>query len=221
MKIDLVVWDWNGTLLADTQACIDAGNQLIEHFGGTPMERKRYVQEFDFPVIDFLCAQGCDREEFLKPESAKVFHHYYEPRAAKCRTRRGTRETLYQLKDRSIDSVILSNHLTHAIMGQLKRLHLTDYFNEVLGNHDCGTVAKGKNKVERIVGYLSRNSNSPSNTVIVGDSPEDIEVGKELGMTTVGILDGYFYNPRLKATNPDYLISNVSQVLGIIDELSS
>jgi phosphoglycolate phosphatase len=218
--IELAVFDWNGTLFADSQACVDSGNDLIRHFGGQPISKGRYIKEFDFPVVDFLCAQGCDREALLKPESAEVFHHYYEPRAAKCRTRRGTRYTLNQLKDRSIDSVILSNHMTHAIVKQLERLHLTDYFDEVLGNGDYHAVSKGKNKVERIVGYMARKDHNPKNAFIVGDSPEDIEVGKELGIVTVGITDGYFYNPRLRASNPDYLVSTVAQVMGVVDELS-
>ncbi|MBS3050704.1 MAG: hypothetical protein J4400_00960 [Candidatus Aenigmarchaeota archaeon] len=51
--IRLVAWDWNGTLLADTQACMDAGNHVIRAYGGVPLPRGRYAAEFDFPSVEF------------------------------------------------------------------------------------------------------------------------------------------------------------------------
>jgi len=217
--IKLAIFDWNGTLLADTQACIDAGNEEIEAFGGKPLPRKEYIDTFDFPVVDFMVAQGCDREELLKPEVAEVFHTFYEPRALKCRTRRGAREILQWLKSNSIDSVILSNHIESAIEVQLERLGLVEYFKEILGNKRYTDTHTGNNKVQRMVNFLERTGYSSEQAIIVGDSPEDIGVGKRFGMKTVGITDGYFSTPRLRASNPDHLITSIYQVRDIVENL--
>ena len=215
--VELVTFDWNGTLLADTQTCMDAGNHVIETFGGTPVPRKRYTEVFDFPAIDFYCAQGCDREVLLAPESPCVFHDFYEPRASKCRTRRGAREVLGLLNDKDIDSVILSNHIQDAIITQLQRLGIEGYIAEVLANTDLIDSQSGKNKIERMVDYLSRTNHDPANAVIVGDSPEDIGIGKTLGMGTIAITDGYFSTSRLRASNPDYIISNLTDIIHILE----
>jgi len=215
--IKLVTFDWNGTLLADTQACMDAGNHVIKTFGGKPLPKNEYKRVFDFPTLEFYCNQGADREALIANDYAGVFHEYYEPRASKCHTRRGAREVLSWLDDKSIDSVILSNHIKDAIIQQLQRLSIKEYFAEVLGNEDAKSTASGKNKIQRIHNYLSQTNYDPKESIIIGDSPEDIGIGKELGMQTIAITDGYFSTSRLRASNPDHIISNLAQMIYIIE----
>ena len=215
--IQLVTWDWNGTLLADTQTCMDSGNHVIETFGGNPLPRNTYNQVFDFPTLEFYCSQGADRNAMIAGDFAGVFHEHYEPRASKCRTRKGVRKVLNWLDEKSIDSVILSNHIQDAIIQQLQRLGIEEYFAKVLANEDKKATASGNNKIHRIQDYLSQRGYNLSQTVIVGDSSEDIGIGKELGMRTVGITDGYFSTPRLRASKPDYLISNIAQLIEIFE----
>ena len=116
------------------------------------------------------------------------------------------REVLAWLRERSVPSAILSNHMTEAIAAQLERLDLTKYFGQILANTELGATVSGNNKIERMRDYLAGTQFDPSGTIIVGDSPEDIEIGKTLGMRTVAIGDGYFSTPRLRASKPDYLI---------------
>jgi len=213
--VQLVTWDWNGTLLADTQMLIDASNHLIETYGGTRISRKQYVAEFDFPVIDFYVNQGC-RKAVGGRKAAKLFHKSYEKKATRAHTRRGARKVLDWLKSNSIDSVILSNHMQEAITTQLQRLNLQEYFGEVLANTDIADTQYGKNKIERIIDYISRTTYNPADGIIVGDSPEDIGIGKELGMETIALTDGYFSTPKLRASKPDHLISNLTEMIGIL-----
>ena len=215
--IKLVVWDWNGTLFADTEACVAAGNHKMKTFGGRQLSRSQYVLNFSFPALDFYCANGCDRESVCRPEAAKVFHDFYEPRASKCRTRRGARETLRWLDDQGVESLILSNHITEAIKRQLSRLNLSSYLSDVLGNRDLHATQVGNNKVNRMRDYLQRTRYRPKEALIVGDSPEDVGIGKELGMRTAAIKHGYFSTSRLRASQPDYLIGCLSEVRNIVD----
>lgn len=212
MKTKLVVWDWNGTLLADTRVCIDAGNRVITAFGGEPLPNEEYVRRFSFPVLEFYASCGADRERMLSGNYSQVFHDFYKREAVNCRTRKGVRTTLDWLREHSIDSVILSNHLRAEIVDPLKRLGIEDYFEAVLAHQDTESTAIGNNKVGRIKEYLARGSYSPSEILIVGDSPEDVNIGKEVGAKTIGITRGYFSLDRLKASRPDYLINKVAYV---------
>lgn len=216
--IELVTLDYNGTMVADTQVCIDIGNHLIETFGGKPLPRKEYIRKFDFPSLEFYCRQGADREAMLAGGYAEAFQEFYEPRASKCRTRRGMRKLLNWLSNNSVDSIILSNHIRHNIIKQLKRLGIEGFFAEVLANESAASAASGKNKVQRLHDYLAESRYNPSQAAIIGDSPEDIGIGKELGMMTIGITDGYFHISRLRASRPDHIVSNLVQVIGIIKD---
>ena len=50
---DLLVFDWNGTVLADTGVVVAAANDQIEFAGGTPLARDEMLQRFYFPVLNF------------------------------------------------------------------------------------------------------------------------------------------------------------------------
>lgn len=214
--IKLVVWDWNGTILADTQLCVDAGNHVIETFGGKGQSREEYKRQFNFPVIDFYARCGADKERMLAGNFSQIFHDYYKQKVSSCRTRRGARVVLNWLQHQSIDLLILSNHLQPDIFDQLQRLGLQSYFKEVLAHQDTGSTAAGNNKVGRIKEYLTHTNYSSSEIAVVGDSPEDIGIGKEIGAKTIGITDGYFSLDRLNEAKPDYLITQLNQVIGIV-----
>ncbi|MBT4804993.1 HAD family hydrolase [Candidatus Woesearchaeota archaeon] len=218
--IDLVVWDWNGTVLADTELTVEASNHQIKTFGGNPLTRKEFIKRIYFPITDFLVDQGCDPKLLNNPAFAKTFHQYYEARADKCRTRKGVREVLKYNNTHKIDSLVLSNHVSSEIERQLDRRDLSEYFNAVLAHDNCVETSQGNNKVHRFERYLSETRQDPHNTLIIGDAPEDVGIGKEFGMVTVALTDGFYPTHQLKASNPDYLISNVSRLVDILEEQS-
>jgi len=50
-------------------------------------------------------------------------------------------------------------------------------------------------------------------TAYVGDSPEDIEMGKRANMFTVGVRSDYPTSWKLKSHNPDIFIESLSELL--------
>jgi len=50
-------------------------------------------------------------------------------------------------------------------------------------------------------------------TAYVGDSPEDIEMGKRANMFTVGVRSDYPTSWKLKNENPDILIESLGELL--------
>jgi phosphoglycolate phosphatase len=61
-----VVWDWNGTLLDDVDACVDSINSLLRERAMPTIARDHYLEHFGFPVRDFYVHLGfdLDREDF-------------------------------------------------------------------------------------------------------------------------------------------------------------
>ena len=216
--IRFVVKDWNGTLLADTQAVVNAGNNVIVKYGGRLVLRAQYTEEFSFPALNYYLAQGCDRGRLTQDVFVREFYVLYNKFAAACRTRRGTRQLLSWERERSIGSVILSNHECSDIALHLERLGLKDYFDHILGNSTLADSIAGNTKTGRMASYLDEYGIDPTEAVIVGDSPEEVEIGKRFGMKTIAITGGNFSTSRLRATGPDYLINSLHAVVRIIDK---
>lgn len=219
---NLVVFDWNGTLLADTAACMHADNHVLETFGGKKVTLNEYRDTIIIPAIQFYTQHGCSEEELRKDSArlGKVFHESYEPRVAQCRTRRGVRNILSWLQEHEIESIILSNHTVEGITMQLERLKIAKYVKDVLANSALDSSMKGRNKKEKLEVYLSNHQKNPDNALIIGDSPEETEIGRHLGLTTVAITGGYYSEQRLRKVKPDYLIHNIGNLPRIIEEES-
>lgn len=219
--IKLVAFDWNGTLLADTVACMIGDDAALISLGYKPIGIKKFRETFEVPLLNFYAKIGVDtknipKDKFKKSEDA--FHKNYEKRAACARTRAGTRSLLDWLQKRNIPSVIFSNHIRDRIMEQLARLKIENYFQEVIANTNNHEIIFNRGKGERLKEYLKEKSIEPSEILIVGDTTEEIEIARELGGISIAIAHGYQSTPRLKAAKPDYLINSLQQIEKIIAE---
>lgn len=220
IMIQLAVFDWNGTLLADVQAAVEGGNQQLQLLNRPPLTPTRFREVFDTPVVRIFEAAGADLEELQARhmEIAQAFHHYYEPRAAKARTRAGARQMLETLTAQGITCVILSNHTVEGIYFQLERLALSDYFSAVLANENPGENHY-QGKESRLKEYLDVYGFPVSETVIIGDTVEEVRIGKNLGLTTASITGGYNSTARLKAAGPDILVHKLSDIVELLQNL--
>jgi phosphoglycolate phosphatase-like HAD superfamily hydrolase len=218
--IKLVVFDWNGTLLADTQAIVEGANKEFAVLKRPPITVAQYREHYQIPLARYFKSFGITEEEHKahSMEMAKAFHEYYEARVAKARTRRGTNEVLRELKKIGVSQVILSNHTLEGIYLQLERLKLAQYFDAVLAN-EVIDGAHFKGKKDRLIDYLSAHKIKSTQAVIVGDTEEEVYIGRELGMKTVAITGGHNSTKRLIAVEPDFLINKIVDLSQIIERL--
>lgn len=71
-------------------------------------------------------------------------------------------------------------------------------------------------KSERMKAFLANKRIDPSETLIVGDSPDDIFTAHTTGAIGVCITDGLFSMAKLKAAKPHHLVSNILEVRDVI-----
>lgn len=219
----LIVFDWNGTLLSDTRASWLAGNVCLKFYGSKPITLQQYRETFTFPILHFYKLNGLNVDTVLakKTEANEVFQADYERRAANARTRQGTRALLTWLKQNNHHAIILSNYVTRKIKEHTLRLKIDHYFNEILA-HGCEgtTVIEHKHKLDRLKAYMNEHGYQPENITIIGDSTEEPEIAHILGITCIGITDGYITPLRLKKANPDHIVHNLQDVIDILKETS-
>ena len=222
MSIKLVVWDWNGTILDDVGITVQAINSGVLPLLNLPeMTVPQYQDVFEVPIIKNYLSLGVSETEFHAKSEAisQAFHSHYEPLAAHAHTRRNIQSTLAQLQATGIHSIILSNHTLEGIYLQLARLELEKYFVTVLANDDIEQVHR-TGKQHRVENYLSHQHFQPHEVVIVGDTAEEVTIGKSLGLHTIVITEGFSSRVRLEAAKPDYIVSSVNEIITIVEEMS-
>jgi phosphoglycolate phosphatase-like HAD superfamily hydrolase len=221
--IRLVAFDWNGTLLADTWAAVKADNQVIIVFGHKPITIKQYQKAFDTPIIKYWINIGFDKEHFIKNAKSinEIFQLHYEPLADKCRTRGGAREALEWLKAQKVDRIIYSNHVTPLVHRQMVRLKIDKLVSKILAR-EIGDKSHmhERTKEHKLLSYIKKQGFKPSEVISVGDTEEEVEVGKKYGFHTVAITGGYNSAARLKKHRPDFLIHNMVELKQIVQKFN-
>ncbi len=220
MNKKLAVFDWNGTLFDDTEANLIGANACLKAFGVEPIDLDRYRDSFDFPVIHLYQRNGVSPDEFLSSpdKSSKLFVDVYEEAALKCGLREGTIDLLEWLKENNFSIIILTNHLTTNVQRQLERFNIWYYFDHLSGNISNESVISKMNKEKRMREYLEKNNINPEDAFIIGDSFEEPEIARHIGMKSINILGGCISEKRLKKAKADAIISNLSEVKEILKE---
>ena len=216
--IKCVVFDWNGTLLADTTQAVVAFNEICKKFNKPTIDVKRYRNTMDIPVRELYLQNGFTNQEVDKhgQEIQGLFIKHYSPLENKARLRKGVRHTLNWLLNEGIDIVLISNHLQDRVELQLVRLKIDNFFSHVYCNSKNTKVLKGRFKGNQMIEYLKRRGYKKDEVINVGDAPEEIHMAHDAEVMSVAITDGFYSLKRIKKEKPDYIITNMEQVINIV-----
>lgn len=218
----LAIFDWNGTLLADTRHAWIASNECLKFYGAEPISYQRQRETFDFPIMHYYKRNGVSVDKVLqtKDEANEIFQNHYDRLAARARTRRGARDLLDWLKAHGVDCIILSNYLEPKIEAHLERLGIRDYFGTISANTCDGTsILNSTSKLERLSDFMVKRGYQPKNAFIIGDSREEPEIGRHMGIPSIGITGGCITEKRLRDAEPDYVIGALPQVKDVLSEI--
>ena len=198
-----------------------ASNKCLEFYGVGPITLERQLETFDFPIIHYYKRNGCSIDKVLetKDEANAIFQNAYDALAANARTRRGARALLVWLKKEDVACIILSNYLTEKIERHLERLKIRHYFSYISANNCDGTsILNATSKLERLSDFMVKRGYRPDHAFIIGDSREEPDIGRHLGIMSIGITGGCINKKRLRAAKPDHVIHNLSETKEILKE---
>lgn len=191
-----VVWDWNGTLLDDLDACLDSLNHLLALQGLPPVDAPRYREIFDFPVVRVYAALGFPTDSFSFGMGSIAFMAHYEAHRRSCALHRGARETLEALRSAGICQSVLSAYrhdLLEKIVGEYA---LAEFFESLSGNDDI----HAHGKAERARSHREKLGRHAHEVLYVGDTTHDAETAEAMGADCVLIAHGHQSERRLRAT---------------------
>ena len=202
MSTELILWDWNGTLLDDVDLCVDALNHLLAQYGYSQhYDLDAYRKIFGFPVEDYYVRAGFDFSRHPFSVLAKSFMEDYLPRATACPLARGAREALDAFARAGLRQVILSASRVEDLEQQVEERGVRGYFERLLGLGDI----YAKSKVEVGQRFLRESGLDPRIAVMIGDSVHDFEVAQAMGVRCVLQSAGHQPAEVLRATGAPVL----------------
>lgn len=215
----LAVFDWNGTLFDDTPATLKATNACLRSFGKPEIDTHTMQETFSFPLIHFYERMGVTADEYLSrtDEESAVFLDCYEDAKKECRIMDGAIELLQWLNEKGVHSMILSNHIQTCLDVDVAELGITPYMKHVSGNHTKATITQGLSKQIRIEAYMKEHGYTADKAFIIGDSHEEPELAKRLGLLGISIAGGLLSASRLEKYKADYIVQKLDEVRPILE----
>ncbi len=196
LAYELILWDWNGTLLDDADFGVSIVNQLLRSRGLPERNREEHGRLFDFPVIRYYERLGFDftRESF--EEISHDFVRTYYGSVRQCSLHRGTRETLEALRQAGFRQAVLSATRQDLLEEMVEAQDLSSYFECLLGIDSVHAPGKAGRGCQ----WLAAAGLEPARVLLVGDTMHDAEVALEMGIDCWLVTDGHHPEARLAAT---------------------
>ncbi|MEW6508201.1 MAG: HAD family hydrolase [Bacteroidota bacterium] len=212
MKIDLVVFDLDGTLVSSHETIYKATLHALREVGVTnEIPRHQFMnmigmhfedifREFGFKVPDF--------EHFLKIYKSIYFDYINESVLFP-----DVKELIGWLKENDLKIGLLTTKGQDQAELILKHFGLFNNFDGVMGRRP-GIAHKPS--AEPLIKLCNELDVDIGTTLIVGDSELDINCGKNAGTYTCAVTYGYRSREILERYNPDFLIDRLSSIENIL-----
>jgi phosphoglycolate phosphatase len=216
----LAAFDWNGTLFDDTPATLQATNTVLAKFGIAPIDLHTMQDIFTFPLIHFYERVGVSPDDYLRnaEEEGATYVEAYEACNGNCTVMDGAVELLEWLNGKNVHTMILSNHLQGHLDADVTRLGIRPYMKHVSGNKERATMTQGLSKQIRLEAYMQEHGFAPENTFIIGDSHEEPELAKRLGILGISIAGGLLAPARLEKYKADHIVQTLHEVRPILEK---
>ena len=202
-----IIWDWNGTLLDDTEICINGINKLLGARKLPLLDTGKYRDIFTFPVRDYYEKAGFDfsLEPFDIP--AMQFIDFYRDNIIHARLFPEAVEILENFKERGFRQTVLSAMENGFLHQSIREKGIYEYFELIAGINDH--FADSKTIQARML--MERMKVNPDQTTIIGDTIHDYEVAQEIGCRVLLIANGHQSAERLEKLDC-HVINSLSDI---------
>jgi phosphoglycolate phosphatase len=208
-----ILWDWNGTLLDDTDICLEGINRLLARRQLGLIDKHRYREIFTFPVRDYYKAAGfCfSKEPFEVP--AEEFIVEYKQLLAKSGLFADVSRVLSWFEQAGTKQYIVSAMEQQALERSVSERGISHFFHRICGienNLAFSKVYRGLELIETCKLDITK-------TIMVGDTLHDHEVAAELGVRIILVGRGHQSQRRLEQTG-NTVLSDLEQLIAYLSD---
>jgi len=199
-----IIFDWSGVIGDDLHTVYEVVLAIFKKFGVKEISLEEFRKEWEQPYMLFYRKYGISG--ISREEDVAIYRSLYKKISVKYPPRAypKIKDTLIKFKKAGINMIVLSSNLKKTILFDIKQFSLQGLFTEINSEiHD-------KNDVIRET--LERNGFNPQETVFVGDTTHEVNVGKKAGIKTAAVTWGYNNENKLKSANPDFIIHNLEEL---------
>jgi len=208
---EIIIWDWNGTLLDDAQYCVDCMNVVLLEHEIQSINIDIYRKHFTFPVKDYYEAIGFDFNivDFKVP--AMQFIQGYYANISNTDLHGNAISTLSSMEKKGISQYVLSAMEHGELEKSLTSKGIIDFFEDIQGIEDH----YAHSKVEMGVRLMEKLNCEPVKILMIGDTIHDFEVANQLGIDCILVSNGHQALDRLKSVTGN-IVNHLDEITKFI-----
>lgn len=213
IPIDLIIFDFDGTLADSIPPAIEAIQAMLKELG-YPFRTKDEIHEHVGFGEALLVSGviGSSDPKLIKTARDVYFKHYAQEGIEKVPLYPDTKEFLEYFKNKK--KIIISNKRDLFIRLILDQHGLTGYFDEILGGDSAPCL---KPDPCAIIDMLRKYKIAPGRSLFVGDMTVDIETGKNAKVLTCAVTYGFDPRSKLEKFKPDFMADNLLELKNLIE----
>lgn len=204
-----LIFDFDGTLINTNDLIIDTLKKVAKDKLNQILDQNKITEMFGLTIDKQMRLLDSEREEEL---IKYYFDLYLEKVESDTFLFKGIESLLKKLSELEFDLYIFTNNNTKDTIKSLKRLNIFKYFKDII---TMDHVTIGKPNPEGLELLFKNNNLNKKETLLIGDSPHDIEAGQRFGIKTVLVgwssidLDSF-------DVKPDYIINHPNELLELV-----
>ena len=204
-----LIFDLDGTLIDSSEGVIISTNYGLAAIGEKTREPEEIKKFIGYPLeVMFESFSNKSYPEFLKLFQLKAKEAVVESTVAIGRSG----EVLEELYKRGYRLGIGTTKIRIHIEKILDKLNWRKYIVAYVGADDVTNV---KPAPEAFVKAMKLMEADATNSVVIGDTVNDILAAQAAGVPAIAVKSIFGGNDKLKASNPDKMINNIEELLGI------
>lgn len=205
-----ILFDFDGTL-ADTQlGIVRTAQQTLRLMGMTPAPAGQIVKGIGLPLADTFRIGSHVSEERID-EAVRIYRSIFDEVATPSITLfDGVEQTLEQLAKQGVVMAIASSRGMKSLTMLMQHLGIDKYITNIFGEEH----AKHPKPAPDLALYIMQTLGlRPEETLMVGDTIFDLEMGKAAGCHTCGVSYGNQPREQLATSKPDMITDKFSDIL--------
>jgi phosphoglycolate phosphatase len=210
-RAEVLLFDFDGTLIDSKDDIATAVNLTLRDLE-LPMRSREEIFSFVGDGVKRLLRLSVGEENLDRYESAlKIFRNHYLAHCVETTCfYPGIWEVLHYYQDRR--KAIVTNKSLEYTLSIVERLHVQDLFHHVEAPRNTMELKPEPIMLHRALEGLGVD---PSETVMIGDSTNDIRAAQAAGVRTCAVGYGYGNRDKVAALHPDFYCECPKDLLGI------
>jgi pyrophosphatase PpaX len=210
-RFEAFLFDLDGTLIDSVDLIFASYRHTLLQYRDTAPPDSVWLKGLGTPLRQQLRPFARDRAE-LEAMVATYRDFNYAHHDAMVRPFPGTRSALEQLKSFGLGLAVVTSKARNGLQRGLSLCGLDDLFPVLVSADDVARHKPDPAPVQRALDLLEVEADQ---AVMVGDSPHDMEAGRQAGTHTAAALWGPFSREQLARHSPDLWVDRLDQLVDL------